>query len=566
VTGHEAASAAPSAGSAADLEFLRRRLTGFAVGITCLAGFFLALRGVAELLGPSAGRLYLVPQTVSLACFVALWIAARRLRSLSALRFAELVLLGGGCVGLAVMTAFIPYHVRPDYILVLAFGLIFMLRAIWVPTTPRRTLALGLTVVIPALVVCWLIHLRGHRPELYTDLAPDFLRTSPTSMAIGMTAMNAGWWVVILGIATATSRVVHGLRREVRDARKLGQYTLGARLGAGGMGEVYRARHAMLRRPTAIKLLPPDKIGHGSLARFEREVQLTARLTHPNTIRVYDYGRTPDGVFYYAMELLDGADLAQVVKLSGPMPPARAIRILTQAASALVEAHGIGLIHRDIKPANILLTEQGGELDVAKLVDFGLVKDLARADGLSQAEGMAGTPQYMAPEAFTAPDDLDPRVDLYALGAVGYFLVTGADVFAGKTVVEIAGHHMHSAPVPPSRRAGRPLPEDLEAVLLACLAKDRADRPATARELVARLTACADAGGWREEDARAFWAEHGATLRRGRPGDGDRDDDAGGATAMAIDLASRQAGGDDTDLAAAPTVTSDGGARAANRG
>ncbi len=280
------------------------------------------------------------------------------------------------------------------------------------------------------------------------------------------------------------------------------------------MGVVYRARHAMLRRPTAVKLLPPDRAGEASLARFEREVQLTASLTHPNTVTVFDYGRTSDGVFYYAMELLDGASLESVVAVAGPLPPERVTHILYHVASALSEAHQVGLIHRDIKPANIILCRQGGVDDVPKVVDFGLVKDLERGANvaLTQGDEIAGTPLYLSPEAITAPDAMDARADLYSLGAVGYFALTGTHVFDGKTTVEVCTKHLHDAPEPPSRRIGRRLPEDLESLLLDCLAKQPGSRPTSAGELCRRLEACASFGQWTPEKASAWWREHGAAA------------------------------------------------------
>jgi serine/threonine-protein kinase len=303
------------------------------------------------------------------------------------------------------------------------------------------------------------------------------------------------------------------------------------------MGVVYRARHAMLRRPTAVKLLPADKSSESTVARFEREVRLTARLSHPNTVTVYDYGRTPEGVFYYAMELLEGANLREAVDVGGPLPSARVLHVLEQVAASLVEAHGIGLIHRDIKPANILLCELAGAPDVAKVVDFGLVKEIA-PDGdvsLTTAGTLTGTPLYMAPEAITAPETLDSRSDLYSLGAVGYYLLVGADVFAGRSLVEVCGHHLHSEPVPPSERTEAPVPADLEALLLSCLAKKPAGRPKSAAELRRGLRACEGFGTWTDDAAREWWGRHAENLaarRRAAAG-------SASGRSLVIDLAAR---------------------------
>jgi serine/threonine-protein kinase len=233
-----------------------------------------------------------------------------------------------------------------------------------------------------------------------------------------------------VAVATAGSGVIYGLRREVRRALRLGQYTLEEKLGEGGMGVVYRARHALLRRPTAVKLLKGDRLGEASLRRFEREVQLTASLSHPNTVSVYDFGRTPEGVVYYAMEYLEGLSLEQLVAEAGAQPPGRVVHVLRQVLGALAEAHGVGLVHRDVKPGNVILCERGGLSDVAKVVDFGLVKDLDAADALSHEGMLVGTPLYLAPEAIRSPN-ADPRSDLYSLGAVAYVLLTGNHVFDG---------------------------------------------------------------------------------------------------------------------------------------
>jgi serine/threonine-protein kinase len=387
----------------------------------------------------------------------------------------------------------------------LAFG--YVLRAALVPSTVRRTVWITVLAVVPlfALYVFDWVRLPVDR-SLREAIGPY----QTVSLVINVLI----WWTLVTIVCVAISRIIHNLRREIRQAMRLGQYTLDQKLGEGGMGMVYRASHAMMRRPTAVKLLPLEKAGRASLARFEREVQQTARLTHPNTITIYDYGRTPDGVFYYAMELLDGASLEAVVERDGPQPPGRVVRVMEMVAGGLDEAHKLGIIHRDIKPANIYLCRQGGEFDIAKVLDFGLVKVVEGPEdaNLTHDGVVTGTPQYLAPEALADPDNVDARTDIYALGAVGYYLLTGEQVFTGN-IVEILGHHLHSEPTPPSERLGRELPFELEAVVMQCLAKNPDDRPQSAGEIRARLAASLEVPRWRQADAHAWWQEHGEALQ-----------------------------------------------------
>lgn len=312
----------------------------------------------------------------------------------------------------------------------------------------------------------------------------------------------------ILGFTYANGQLRRRTRQLEMEARELGQYTLERKIGEGGMGSVYLARHALLRRPTAVKLVVPELAGAGSVAMFEQEVQLTSELTHPNTIQIYDYGRTPDGIFYYAMEYLEGLTLRTLVIEHGPQPEGRIIYILKQICGSLQEAHTAGLVHRDIKPANIFLTERSGVSDMVKVLDFGLVKQIK---GSEQAEPhdrrFAGTPLYMSPESIEHPETADARADIYSLGAVAYQMLTGTEVFGGETIEEMCKHHMSSIPQPPSERLGRACDAGLESIILRCLAKNPADRPQTAAQLAVELDVCEMAGTWSEEMARHWWKQ-----------------------------------------------------------
>ena len=420
------------------------------------------------------------------------WLFCRRgrrsLRVLTVLDAASVVIVG---IGFGIMIAVAPAVMLPAVPATLSLTHLLLARAIVVPSDWRRTLWIsGLAAVAP--VVAMTVFVED------TDAAPGMGRIMAVMLPI--------WCVLAVLVASWTSHVIYRLRRRVVEARRLGQYTLEDKIGEGGMGIVFRARHAMLRRPTVVKLLPPDRAGQANLARFEREVQLTSQLTSPNTVAVYDFGRTADGIFYYAMEYLDGVDLEELVRAGGPQPPGRVIHLLAQVCRALAEAHEAGLVHRDIKPGNVMLCRQGGALDVVKVLDFGLVKDVAGREDvkLTHADAFLGTPLYLSPEAIREPETVDARSDLYAVGGLGHFLLTGRPVFGGRTAAELCAQHLYEQPVPPSQLSAG-VPPDLEELLLACLEKSPDRRPRDAATLRDSLLACADAGRWGDRDARTWW-------------------------------------------------------------
>jgi eukaryotic-like serine/threonine-protein kinase len=317
--------------------------------------------------------------------------------------------------------------------------------------------------------------------------------------------------LLLLGVTLMARRIERKMRDAVIAAGKLGQYALEEKIGEGGMGSVFRGRHALLRRPTAIKLLEPSKTTDVSIERFEREVQHTSQLNHPNTITIYDYGRTDEGVFYYAMEYLQGMSLQSLVEDFGPQPDGRVIHILLQVCGSLTEAHSQGLVHRDIKPANIMLTERGGVRDFVKLLDFGLVKalDARKQRSLTAADAITGTPLYLPPEAIQGDVEVtDARGDLYSLGGVAYFLLTGHAVFEGGSIMDVIRLQVEGTPVPPSMRLGKAIVPELEQLILQCLAKDPADRPQSAAAIVEVLSRCVPAQPWTTADADRWWNQY----------------------------------------------------------
>ena len=501
----------------------RLRLMAGLIFWVCVAlfGFVLALYELYPDTRPLGADLVHRFAFVGLAALGAIWgIAMRRPIAIQVLYRldAVIVLCIGGVFGLsayvnseqraAVWAAFI-WHTFTVFS-----------RALIVPSTGRRTLVTGAVSYVPFLVAG--VGMAVEHPEQ--------LEVPEVPFVIGVVLFSG----MATLLATTGSRVIYGLRADLRQARQLGQYTLTGLIARGPMSAVYHARHALLRRPTAVKLLPPEKHGADDLARFEREVQHMSQLTHPNTVAIYDYGRSPDGVFYYAMEYVDGVDLEVLVHLDGPLSAPRTVHVLRQICGALDEAHGRGLTHRDVKPANVILCQRGNQPDVVKVLDFGLVIEVERGgEGASGAPAVLGTPAYLAPEVITSPGDVGPKSDLYGVGAVAYFLLTGQRVFDGTSVAQLCLAHVHETPVPPSQRTDRPISPELEAVVLACLAKDPAARPQSARALRAALELVPEAARWSEDEALAWWTSF-AERRKPEASGG-----AAGPRTITVDLMAR---------------------------
>jgi tRNA A-37 threonylcarbamoyl transferase component Bud32 len=328
---------------------------------------------------------------------------------------------------------------------------------------------------------------------------------NPRVLVETLLVMSLAAVTAVLGVWT-----INSLRTEAYRAKQLGQYKLKRLIGSGGMGDVYLGEHQLMKRPCAIKVIRAEKAGDPTvLARFEREVQATARLSHWNSIDIFDYGRADDGTFYYVMEYLPGMNLAELVRRYGPMPAARVIHLVRQACDALQEAHELGLVHRDIKPANIFAAVRGGLFDVAKLLDFGLAKPVATLDGeaITQEGTITGSPFYMSPEQALGDHEPDARSDIYAMGAVLYYLLTGRPPFDDEKPMKVLVAHAHDVPALPSQHNGA-VPEDLELVVMRCLQKSADDRYQSAAELMAALDDCDDAGAWSREQARAWWQQN----------------------------------------------------------
>jgi serine/threonine-protein kinase len=379
-------------------------------------------------------------------------------------------------------------------------GAVILMFSAIVPSTRTKTLLAGLIAAsMNPVGMLWA------RAEGYWDFGP-------ASNALLMHYPD----YLLVGVAVVISHVVTTLGRQVAKAREMGSYQLGELLGRGGMGEVYKASHRMLARPAAIKLIRPEMLGGKetavatrAIARFRREAEAAARLRSPHTVDLYDFGVTEDQTLYLVMEFLEGMDLEALVRQHGPMPAPRVIHVLRQVCDSLEEAHARGLVHRDIKPANIQLGRVGCREDFVKVLDFGLVKT-AGADVtqsmVTAEDTVMGTPTYMAPE-MALGDSVDGRADLYALGCVAYYLLTGEQVFTGDTVINVIAQHVQAVPVPPSERTELPIPAPLEQLVLACLAKKPDERPQNARQL-ARSLDMIDGMPWDEEQAVRWWTQH----------------------------------------------------------
>jgi eukaryotic-like serine/threonine-protein kinase len=382
-------------------------------------------------------------------------------------------------------------------VLILTYGL-------YAPNTWRRAALVAGPLALLPFATLWVLALQ--HPAAMAWLWEGWLDSrTPRALLFGFDALI----LAILAIGSAYgARTIFRLRREVVEARQFGQYRLKRQIGAGGMSEVYLAEHQLLKRPCAVKLVRPGVTDPRALQRFEREVRLTARLSHPNTVEIYDYGRTEDGTYYCVMEYLKGLSLAELVNRRGPLPPGRVVFLLRQVCGSLSEAHTIGLIHRDIKPSNIFAARPGGLGDVAKLLDFGLVlpAGIFSDATLTGERQIVGTPQYMSPEQAKGGHELDGRSDIYSLGAVAYYLLTGRPPFQASERTAVLIAHARDPVEPPSRiRPG--IPEDLERVVLRCLAKPPGQRFPDAEALEQALGACACARDWDQGRAAQWWQD-----------------------------------------------------------
>lgn len=394
---------------------------------------------------------------------------------------------------------------------VLLTSILILTYGIYVPKSWRRAaIVSGVLAVVPLATILSVCLLYPH------ELRWVFERRDQRVIPLRLFGVDAVFLLILAAISAYGARTISRLRQQVVEARQLGQYRLCRRIGSGGMGDVYLAEHQLLKRPCAVKLIrPAELLRAGTVKRFEREVRINATLSHPNIVEIFDYGRTEEGVYYYVMEYLPGLSLADLVKQHGPLPPERAVYLLRQVCLALHEAHEAGLIHRDIKPSNIFAAQRGGRYDVAKLLDFGLVRPAStpQAPDPSGEGRILGTPLYMSPEQAQGERALDARSDIYSLGAVAYFLLTGKPPFNEGTAIATLIAHARDHALPPSRLRDD-VPEDLDRIVMRCLAKAPGDRFADAESLEKALAGCSCAEKWAKDQAVRWWQDRGRLPAR----------------------------------------------------
>jgi len=488
---------------------LRRRLRLAAVLLAVGFAAFWFKAFFTDQLATEAGRLVFGLHSLTLLAIAAVAIAtsSRARISLAGLRGLELLTFGFPVVFFLVTQylvvqqccerGFFDFPIAPWLLMIYTY-------ALFIPNTLRRaSVVIGSMAALPIVALMVQLVLQPMVAERAgVDTVVSLL------LAVVLAAVSA-----VFGVDTIGS-----LRRQAFAARQLGHYRLKQSIGVGGMGEVYLAEHGLLKRPCVIKLIRPERAGDPrALARFQREVRATAKLTHWNTIEIFDYGNTDDGTFYYVMEYLPGMSLGEIVERFGPLPAERVVHLLLQACDGLREAHAMGLIHRDLKPGNIFAAQRGGVYDVAKVLDFGLVKPIVGTEDddhdslqLTTEGSITGSPLFMSPEQAVGDTTPDRRSDIYSLGAVAYYLLCGRPPFEGKKPLKVLFAHAHEEVVPPSQSRAD-VPADLEHVVLRCLAKKPADRYQTVSELAAALEACESAGRWNQADAARWW-QHSANL------------------------------------------------------
>ncbi|WP_197442478.1 serine/threonine protein kinase [Lignipirellula cremea] len=485
-------------------DMLRVRLRAAAISLSVGFGVFLAYRGVFGLFGMQNHPILLTLHGV---VALALGIMALMLRRKCLIREGQLHFFEYAIFGLPAIYFLLMQHVMVDVAaadlgilpnLAPPWLLLMFVYALFIPNCPKRA-GVFLTLMAASPVL------------LYAGL-----RQFDPIVAVANAPVGGGFVVLLLimslsaSVATAGVYTIGNLRTEALEARSIGHYRLRRKLGSGGMGEVYLAEHQMMKRPCAVKIINPAKAGDPKmLHRFEREVRATAQLSHWNSVDIYDYGRSDDGVFFYVMEYLPGMNLGELVEQFGPLPPARVIHFLRQTSEALGEAHSIGLVHRDIKPANIFAAKRGGVNDVAKLLDFGLAKPIQTGDetlDLTQDGVITGSPHFMSPEQAQG-EEPDARSDIYSLGAVAFYLLAGEPPFKYEKLIKVMIAHATESP-PMLTDMAPDTPQDLEAVVMRCLQKSPEDRYQSTEELITALEQCEAARQWTRRDADQWWSQH----------------------------------------------------------